>query len=286
MSEQAEEESCQPSNNQVFMGGWHVDDWKELREQLRDASCSDGAWKTAAEYLQQRLTSRYLDAIHPMRKDSTGPGFSAVTLLCILIEHLAAVERGKIFWADRSNRPYRGYDYSDNAKLYQGFLKESGLLRAYFSADTGEPGFSAKDFYQNVRCALVHEACTKNNWVISTNHCREDNWDSTVLRREADGVKRIYRDYLFDRVKEYLASYVMRVTADRQLQLALARKLDSLCEIKPTWPTDRDVYEWWSGLQPPVVDSSVLATSLKNFDTDSLLKQFGIEMKRRIETCG
>lgn len=182
------------------------------------------------------------------KRDSYGPGFTIVTVLCALLEHLAAVETGQIFCGS-NDHPYKGFDYQDNKKLYKAFLRRADIFQGYFFTKNGShPPFCAKDFYVNVRCALVHEACTKNNWRINTLACGYPNPDRNLFVRDGH-VQRIYRDVMVERIDEYMNRYLTSITHDRDLQFGLARKLDSLCEIVPDPKRDPDQYGWWHGLE-------------------------------------
>jgi len=234
-----------PSNDDEDMGTFRVRDWKDLREVLRAASDRDTNWHVAATWFCKRLQKRYLEPIGDIPTHSNGPGFTIVTVLCGLIEHLAALEEGKI-WGDRgSQSPYRPFDYYKSADFYIPFLERAWIFDGYFFCqDGGQAPFSASDFY-SVRCALAHEACTKNSWRINTIACGYWNPKRELIVREGNGIKRIYRDLLVTRMEEYIEDWLQRINTERQLQYGLARKLDSLCGIEPDLDRGIDYYKWW-----------------------------------------
>jgi hypothetical protein len=87
----------------------------------------------------------------------------------------------------------------------------------------------------------LHEACTKNNWRINTLSCGYANPDKKILIKEVDGVKRLFRDVLTERLGEFLESYKSELQTNEKLRLYFVRKIDHLCEIKP----DKINYKWW-----------------------------------------
>ena len=241
-------------NDDQDMGTFRVRDWKELRQVLSTARDNDTNWQKAANWFADRLRQRYLEPIEDIPKDSNGPGFTIVTVLCVLIEHLAALEEGKI-WDDRGNHsPYHPFDYYKSAKFYIPFLERAWIFDGYFFWERQEPApFSAEDFYKNVRCALAHEACTKNSWRINTIACGHSNPNRQLIVLEKNGTKRIYRDLLVERIGEYLDDWLRRMSKERKLQHGLARKLDSLCAIEPDPNSGHSPYTWW---QNPNSESS------------------------------
>jgi len=79
----------------------------------------------------------------------------------------------------------------------------------------------AKEFYEKVRCGLLHEASTKGNWIIRT-----DNFSEFHEYREPDNV--IDRNIFELKIKEYLANYKAELLSDIDLQEAFIRKLNDL----------------------------------------------------------
>jgi hypothetical protein len=81
---------------------------------------------------------------------------------------------------------------------------------------------TAHDFYEGVRCGLLHEARTKNGWVIWAKH------GSRII--DAPGAQKIlYRDDFQKALLEFVAWYKGALTSDSAIQEAFIRKFDSLC---------------------------------------------------------
>lgn len=79
----------------------------------------------------------------------------------------------------------------------------------------------AWDFYESVRCALLHEARTRNNWTISSRRATGPCIDVKA--------KVIYRNDLQDTFMEFADWYGAQLTKNKDYQDAFIRKFDSLC---------------------------------------------------------
>ena len=102
--------------------------------------------------------------------------------------------------------------------------------------------YSFKDFYKNVRCALMHEARTKENWHINATK-KSIKTERKFIETE-DGKIKVYRTILHYRLLEYLSEYENDLRRDTKDSIVLrknfARKLDNLFEIK----ADLE-FDWW-----------------------------------------
>ena len=102
--------------------------------------------------------------------------------------------------------------------------------------------FSADKFYSDVRCGLMHEARTKNEWFINTTK-KSIKTEKIFLEKEGDKVK-ILRSILHYRLKAAVDSYCSELADNNEdgekLRRFFGRKLDHLFDI------DRDKnYDWW-----------------------------------------
>ena len=222
------------------MGGFYLDDWKSLRDILKDTSEYNDDWKRAMEFFKARMKNRYFDPIDRVENRDTGVGFLIVSIQCILLEHFAALLKGKIHNA-YSNDSSPKYEYRKSEDFYMEFLRTEPIFEnIFFTIDGTFPSFCADDFYKNVRCALLHEACTKNGWLINTTRCIPGN-HNVIEKSLSTGKKRIFRDILNQKLKDFLIDFEERLKVDHKLRLNLARKIDSLCEIE----SDPENYVWW-----------------------------------------
>src|SRR5690606_13575782 len=99
----------------------------------------------------------------------------------------------------------------------------------------------ADDFYSNVRCGLLHEAATKNNWIVKTS---KSSSDKSFVDISNENCKIIYRDNFVEAVKYWIEAYKKEILSDKKnggvsLRENFARKIDSLCDIK-------DEAYWWA----------------------------------------
>jgi len=231
--------SDRASNDDMNMGSFTVHDWKSLRKSLKDNTDYNSDWEQAIKWFNKRLNQRYLNPIKEISRKIDGVGFTIASMLCVLIEHLAAVREGKIHnYLKRGENPK--YEYRQSDKVYRKFLGEARIFKGYFFAEDGSPApFCADDFYKNVRCALLHEACTKNNWRINVSNFYSNPKNNLFIRDSQ--IKHIYRDVLLGKTIEYINSYFEELKESYDLRLNFARKMDNLCELTP----DPQNYEWW-----------------------------------------
>lgn len=222
------------------LGGFTVGQWKAKRKVLKSNLEYSEEWEEAVDWYNQRLKRRYFDPMKRIEEHAVGEGFSLATIHCALIEHLASITEGKIYRHNNNNS--LKYEYSSSSNHFQNFLKSSNLFSEYFTSKTDKsPEFDPKDFYVNVRCALLHEACTKNDWRINTLSCGHANPDEKIFTKDSSGVKRLFRDILTVKLSEFFDEYKAELKINKNLRLYFARKLDHLCEIEP----DKQNYEWW-----------------------------------------
>jgi hypothetical protein len=190
-------------------------DWQALRVRLLAAA--PGAWHEAfTAFFETRLSLRYLHPIKVLQDNGTfqGEGFSIVAIQCSLVEFLESTAQGTNYRYLRRGEVLAPYEYNSSQVVFVAFLGE----RAPFSATFDEA--SAQDFYIGVRCALLHEAQTKNGWRI-----RAKGPVGTV----ANVAERIvYRDNFQAALLAYIKGYGERLLHEPVLQHAFIRKFDSV----------------------------------------------------------
>ncbi len=232
------------NSDSIDLGGFTIGQWKKKREILKSNLDYSDEWKEAVDWYNNRLKIRYFDPMKRIEEQAIGEGFSLATIHCALIEHFASISQGKIHNCKKNNTS-PNYEYKSSSNHFQDFLENSNMFKEYFSFQSDiAPMFDAKDFYANVRCALLHEACTKNNWRINTLSCGYANPDKKIMTIESGNVKRLFRDVLTIKLSDFLEDYKSYLKSDKKLRLYFARKIDHLCEITP----DKINYEWWKDL--------------------------------------
>lgn len=199
-------------------GSKTTDDWNAFKTTLVPGADPAG-WATAfGEYFYGRLSARYLDPIKVLQDNGTlqGEGFSIAAIQCSLIEFLESTVQGKSYRSLRGGPPLGPHEYSRSGDMFESFLANRAPFNSEFNAAM------AHDFYEGVRCGLLHEARTKNGWVIWANH------GSRII--DATGPQKIlYRDDFQKALLEFVAWYKSVLISDSAIQEAFIRKFDSLC---------------------------------------------------------
>lgn len=191
--------------------GKTTDDWTKFAKQLVPGGDAD-IWAEAFDkFLLGRLRSRYLNPIAMVRDKGKweGEGFTIVSIQCALIEFLGATRAGKNF---RHKNPQPPHEYKFSGDLFVDFLFQTPPFDKLFSKG------QAEDFYSNVRCALLHEARTKDGWII---------WSAGATAVDCRK-KIVYRDSFQGVIEGYINDYGLALTADASLQEAFLRKFNDL----------------------------------------------------------
>ena len=201
-------------------GSFTADDWSKVSAQLvpgQDIESWDFAYET---FFRHRLSTRYLQPIEQLKVlgNCDGEGFSIVAIQCTLIEFLATTFKGMNYRYVRNGDPPLGdYEYGNGRgrTIFAEFLSSRHPFCNTFSLDL------AKDFYAGVRCALLHEARTRDGWLI------QQRGSGTVL---VEGPRKIlFRDNLQDDILDYVERYRNELLASPDRQAAFKRKWDCLC---------------------------------------------------------
>ncbi len=228
-----------------------IDKWKELRNSLDDNYNFSEDWKEAVEIFSRRLRRYYINPINKLKGGFTGEGFVIVTAQCALIETLAAFKEGKVY--DRNKEENEIY-YKDSRKLFVKFLTTESIFEGIFFNNNHQPNcpHNAEQFYSKVRCGLMHEARTKDEWII---HKEEENYARKNPRYKKTGKfikenrqhkKIIFRNQLQDILEKYFEQYKSELKDSdekyNQLRRLFGRKIDDLYD---TPAEDRNL-KWWN----------------------------------------
>ncbi|PZV38833.1 hypothetical protein [Mesorhizobium kowhaii] len=199
------------ARSELIAPGKTKDDWTKFAKQLVPGGDAN-IWAEAFDkFLLGRLRSRYLKPIAIVRDKGEweGEGFTIVSIQCALIEFLAATRAGKNYRHKRAQPPH---EYQNSRELFVDFLFQTAPFDKLFSKG------DAEDFYSNVRCALLHEARTKNGWII---------WVTGTIAIDRQK-KIVYRDSFQGVIEGYINNYGIALTADASLQEAFLRKFNDL----------------------------------------------------------
>jgi hypothetical protein len=174
----------------------NVADWKAIREKIRLNPNDMTLWESVYEdFFITRVETRYLKPIASIKKEDTysGEGFAIMSIYCALIEFLETLWSGKHYV--QSKPDVNRNEYNKSGEVFKSFLTNRKPFNSFFDEAL------AIEFYKDVRCALLHEARTKNSWLIRTDNSKAvekigDNWviDRNQFGRSMDSyLRRFYR---------------------------------------------------------------------------------------------
>lgn len=203
-------------------GNKTVNDWNTQKKILADFD-NKVAWDDAyADYFLTRLKDRYIDPIEAIKERGTccGEGFSIMTIICSMIEFLESTYQGKNYRIVRKgeSKLRRTEEYDKSSPIFISFLTERPPFNNEFDKKL------AQDFYENVRCGLLHEARTKGKWIIGAM-----NTSKKLIENEKGNVV-VYRDNFFEAIKGFVEQYKNELRDSIERKEAFIRKYDKLCE--------------------------------------------------------
>lgn len=227
------------------------DFWVSKRQIVRNKYGISPDWLEVIEKFKTRIEHYYLNPIENIKEPARlkGEGFTILTIQCALIEMFSAFKYGKIH-----NHNKRGalphFEYKLANDCFISFLHSEPIFQNHFyKIEQGEKilnqPFSAREFYNNVRCGLMHEARTKGNWVINAK--KNYQGDETIFISKDDLKNKISidRTILNKQLKKYFSDYLDKISQDtpdgNSLRRLFARKLDHLYEIQP----NEEEFDWW-----------------------------------------
>jgi len=201
-----------------------VKDWNELSKIL--TINQQEHWDTATHFFEERIKTRYLNAILAIlkMKEYNGEGFAVVNLQCSLIETLESYKNGWVY----SNEKKDGYlknkwHYNKivaKTEAKQDLQNKDIFISFFTNSETFKHmGIDGEDFFKNVRCALLHETQTKNNWRIKK--CSS----ATQSYCESPAAKIIYRDQFQKNLEDVIDNYKNALIKGEKFNDILAKDL-------------------------------------------------------------
>lgn len=234
-------------NKTRLFGTFEKQDWIDLRIKIISNPNDKNLWIEATKLLNQRLETRYFKPIKRilMMRTTSGEGFAVMTLICSMIEFLQSCYEGKTYKFNANRET--DHVYFRSGDKFKAFLEQHEPFSYFFkqvvSSPTNKVKTYADDFYFNVRCGLLHEAGTKNDWIIKT--AKKEYGKIDFVDLTGISVKIIYRDRFFEEIKLFIEKYLQDIINNKQdangryLRDNFCRKIDCLCEISDTSTN------WW-----------------------------------------
>lgn len=227
--------------------------WVDVKKDLSEGSVL-GIEEVYSIYFE-RIENRYFKPIELLKShdDSIdGYGFSMVAILCTLIEFLQSTIDGKFDKLSYGNEFLEKYPILASEGLigyYEGtggdefvkFLKELNPrfkekpnYKCYFDS-------VAKEFYKCVRCTLLHDACTRNNWII-----REKSGDNSIFDISNKEEKILYRNDFYGIIKEKVKKDMKeQFVEDEKIRKNLFKKMDIIFETA-NYSKKEEIPFWWN----------------------------------------
>lgn len=183
-------ENLNLNQDMKIAGNLTISNWEELSANLNCGN--DNNWGRAFYFFEERIRTRYINPIKSILEigDNLGEGFAVVNLQCSLIETIESFING---CKSEYNTTIRKTQWKKGTTIIFNSNKE--IFISFFNSRTPfkELNIDGGLFYQDVRCGLLHETQTKNNWKI-----RCDTAESGLAYQEIDNgnivEKIIYRE--------------------------------------------------------------------------------------------
>ena len=228
---------------QRLFGRNTIQDWLDLRSKIISSPNDKFNWQKAIGLFDTRLETRYFNPIEKIlrMRVTTGEGFAVMTLVCSLIEFLQSCYEGKTYQYKAAESDFV---YGDSGKKFKSFLLLHEPFKSIFTKPVSLPDKKIKnfadDFYLNVRCGLLHEAATRNNWIIKT---QKSSITRPLVDISDENCKIIFRESFVLAINVFIDNYKNALLNDikdngKSLRENFCRKVDALCNIK-------DKSSWW-----------------------------------------
>ena len=227
--------------------GVTVSNWNALRPTLIKDFCKEDlpeSWNKAQQIFEARIMSRFISPLEKIiaTDQKEGEGFAIMSILCLLLEHLASWRYGFIFALDKKDEQLYPYEYNKSGGIFKKFLTQESPFKAFFDSRT-----KAYKFYDNVRCGLLHEARTKEDWILRYHSSRRElMWKDTesqsiVINRHAfyAGLREWVRGSFMPSLEMVLGEDgggIPKEEIKKSTMTARAnfiRKMDDICDEKP-----------------------------------------------------
>lgn len=128
--------------------------------------------RALANFIYDRLYGRYLKPFDFRSADyekNYKNGFALMASSCLLIETFVSFKESKYRNTKNLSGECFGYFFTTEPKFVD---FATGGRQANGTISTKKQGGLPNDFYENVRCGILHNAETKNGWTITRNQSK------------------------------------------------------------------------------------------------------------------
>ncbi len=228
-------ENLNLNQDMKIAGNLTISNWNELSKNLNCGN--DDNWGLAFYFFEERIKTRYINPIKSILEigDNLGEGFAVVNLQCSLIETIESFING---CNSEYNSRKRKTQWKKGVTIIFNSNKE--IFISFFNNRTPfkELNIDGGLFYQDVRCGLLHETQTKNNWKIKC-----DTAESGLAYQEINNrnivEKIIHREnfqiYLEKLIARYRISIITRADFDGipacELRENFIAKFSHICTV-------------------------------------------------------
>ena len=150
-------------------------------------------------FVYERFYERY---IQPFENSSVKHGFGMMAISCLMIESLISFQKG---WK-KTGKPGK--------EVFENFFSDSNHLSAF-------NGFG-KEFYENIRCGLLHQAETTGGWHIRRDGDLFDKKTKTINATKF--MKALHRE-----LKDFI-THLKHEHFESKSWENLIKKIDSICK--------------------------------------------------------
>jgi hypothetical protein len=222
-------------NDIKIAGNKTIQQWVDIvgtKKNLKIDFYSNEKWDTIFEFFEERINTRYINPINAILNmhDNLGEGFAVVNLQCSLIETIESFINGCVHEYDVKSEKLK---WKRNGRII--FHSNKSIFVSFFNKRTPFDilNISGEDFYEYVRCDLLHETQTKNNWTIKL-----DSENTGYSYLEKNGNYLIYRENFQRDLKkliDYYKNSIINGEYFHEIEPALLRenfisKFNNICE--------------------------------------------------------
>ncbi|MBX2957561.1 MAG: hypothetical protein KF846_15460 [Cyclobacteriaceae bacterium] len=184
-------------------------------ERLNLSGFDSKDWLVAIEFLEKRLSERFIEPIEILIESESGKsasekkfGFTILAIDCMLAETIQSFYEGVVNSTGKSK------------EIFKRFLRERESFKNYFTSDK-----EAEEFYKDFRCGILHQSQTTGETLI---------WSVGKLINKINGQIIVNRDIFHHAIKNELKIYLeeLKKRKDQQLLQNFKIKMDYISEIR------------------------------------------------------